>query len=140
MIFTKTIDFLKRNGKFKCDIIGHKDVKIFNKVLKLSQLLPIFTDDLGLSVFDWDFKIFSLVVVYLNSEEWEIELTTPKGTTVPNHSLRLPRIELHNPKLSGAKIVYFKNIKQETGWTIYYGAIHSVTLVAARCKCKKNES
>ena len=39
-------------------------------------------DDLGWSIwddqFDLDFKIFLLVVVYLNSEEWEIELTTPK--------------------------------------------------------------
>ena len=108
ILFTKTMDFLKSNGKFKWHIIGHKDVKIFNKVLKLTQLLSIFTDDLGWSLFDWDFKIFLLVVVYLNSEEWEIELTTPKGTTVPNHSLRLPRIELHNPKVWSQNCLFQK--------------------------------
>jgi len=134
--FTKTIDFLKSNGKFKCHIIGHKDVKIFNKVLKLTLLWAIFMDDLGWSIwddqFDLDFKIFLLVVVYLNSEEWEIELTTPKG---PYQTTHLDYLELNYiTQKSGAKIVYFKNIKQETGWTIYYGAIHSVTLVAAKDK------
>lgn len=71
-------------------------------------------------------------MVYLNSEEWEIELTTPKG---PYQTTHLDYLELNYiTQKSGAKIVYFKNIKQETGWTIYYGAIHSVTLVAAKDK------
>ena len=127
--FTKTINFLKWNGKFK---FGHKDVKIFNKVLKLTQLLSIFSDDLGSSLFEWDFKIFLLVVVYLNSEEWEIS-NLPHQKEPPYQTTHLDYLELNYiTQKSGAKIVYFKNIKQETGWTIYYGAIHSVTLVAAR--------
>ena len=128
--FTKPIDFLKWNGKFKC---GHKDVKIFNKVLKLTQLLSIFTDDLGSSLFDWDFKIFFTCCGLL--ELWgmrNLELTTPKGTTVPNHSLRLPRIELHNPKVWSQNCLFQKYKTRDWLNNIYYGAIHSVTLVAAR--------
>ena len=57
---------------------------------------------------------------------------TKKGT-VPNQTTHLDYLELNYiTQKSGAKIVYFKNIKQETGWTIYYGAIHSVTLVATK--------
>ena len=37
-----------------------------------------------------------------------LELTTPKGTTVPNHSLRLPRIELHNPKVWSQNCLFQK--------------------------------
>ena len=94
--------------------MGHKDVKIFNKVLKLTQLLSIFMGDLGWSIWDDLIGIEILRFFYLLWFTWTLrneKSNLPhqkRNRTKPNHSLRLPRIELHNPKVWSQNCLFQK--------------------------------
>ena len=87
-------------------------------------------------IWDHPFLIEILRFFYLLWFTWTLrneKSNLPHQKEPPYQTTHLDYLELNYiTQKSGAKIVYFKNIKQETGWTIYYGAIHSVTLVAAR--------